>query len=148
MCCFLLFLLSTLFTTYARCCVHFTVFFWSVFLFFIWLRWVSVAVRRLSPVVAVGATLGCSVQAPHCGGLSRSRARALGTRASVVVARGLSSCGSRAPERRLSRCGARDQLLRGIWDPPRVGLEPMSPALVGGLLTTEPPGKPPFHCCF
>ena len=27
-------------------------------------------------------------------------------RASVVVARGLSSCGSRALERRLSRCGA------------------------------------------
>ena len=33
-------------------------------------------------------------------------ARVLGTRASVVVARGLSSCGSRALERRLSRCGA------------------------------------------
>ena len=34
-------------------------------------------------------------------------ARALGTRASVVVARGLSSCGLRAPERRLSSCGTR-----------------------------------------
>ena len=32
--------------------------------------------------------------------------KALGTQASVVVARGLSSCGLRAPERRLSSCGA------------------------------------------
>ena len=31
---------------------------------------------------------------------------ALGTQASVAVARGLSSCGSRALERRLSSCGA------------------------------------------
>ena len=35
------------------------------------------------------------------------RAGALGTRASVVMARGLSSCGLRALERRLSSCGAR-----------------------------------------
>ena len=34
-------------------------------------------------------------------------AQALGARASVVVARGLSSCGSRALEHTLSSCGAR-----------------------------------------
>ena len=34
-------------------------------------------------------------------------ARALGARASVVAAHGLSSCGLRALERRLSSCGAR-----------------------------------------
>ena len=33
-------------------------------------------------------------------------ARALGARASVVVARGLSNCGSQGLERRLSSCGA------------------------------------------
>ena len=38
---------------------------------------------------------------------SRCGAQALGVRASVVVARGLSSCGSRAPEHRLSSCGTR-----------------------------------------
>ena len=38
---------------------------------------------------------------------SRCGARALGVRVSVVVARGLSSCGSWALERRLSSCGAR-----------------------------------------
>ena len=38
---------------------------------------------------------------------SRCGAQALGTRASVVVACGLSSCGLQALERRLSSCGAR-----------------------------------------
>ncbi|XP_054941306.1 PHD finger-like domain-containing protein 5A isoform X1 [Physeter macrocephalus] len=54
-----------------------------------------------------GATLRCSRWGFHCGGFSCCRARAVGVRASVVVARGLSSCGSRALEHRLSSCGAR-----------------------------------------
>ena len=53
-----------------------------------------------------GATLRCSAQASHCGGFSCCGARALGTQASVVVACGLSSCGSRALEHRLISCGA------------------------------------------
>ena len=79
-------------------------------------------------------------------------------------ARAFSSCGKRGPlfiavrgpltivaslvaehrlqTHRLSSCGARAQLLRGIWDLPRPGLEPVSPALAGGLSTTVPPGKP------
>ena len=89
-----------------------------------------------------GATLCCSARASHCGGFSCCRARALGTRALVVVARGLSSCGSRALECRLSSCGAQAQLLRGMWDLPGPGFEPVSPALAGGLLTTVPLGKP------
>ena len=36
-----------------------------------------------------GATLHCGAQASHCGGFSCCRARALGTRASLVVARRL-----------------------------------------------------------
>ena len=56
--------------------------------------------------------------------------------------RGLSSRGSRALEHRLSSCGTWIQLLHGMWDLPRPGLEPMSPALAGGFLTTAPPGKP------
>ena len=59
-----------------------------------------------------------------------------------LQARGLSSCGSQALEPRLSSCGARAQLLCGMWDLPGPGLEPMSPALAGGFLTTVPPGKP------
>ena len=79
-------------------------------------------------------------------------------------ARAFSSCGKRGPlfiavrgpltvaaslvakhslqTRRLSSCGSRAQLLRGTWDLPRPGLEPVSPALAGRLSTTAPPGKP------
>ena len=49
----------------------------------------------------------------------------------------------RLQTRRLSSCGSRAQLLRGMWDLPRQGLEPVSPALAGRLSTTAPPGKPP-----
>ena len=55
----------------------------------------------------VGATLRCGARASHCGGFSCCGAQALGARASVVVAHGLSSCGSRALERWLSSCGTR-----------------------------------------
>ena len=55
---------------------------------------------------------------------------------------GFSSCGSQTLECRLSSCGARASLLSGMWDLPGPGLEPVSPALAGGSLTTEPPGKP------
>ena len=79
-------------------------------------------------------------------------------------ARAFSSCGKRGPlfiavhgpltiaaplvaehrlqTRRLSNCGSRAHLLRGMWDLPRPGLEPVSPALAGRLPTTAPPGKP------
>ena len=43
---------------------------------------------------------------------------------------------------RLSSCGSRAQLLRSMWDLPRPGLEPVSPALAGRFSTTVPPGKP------
>ena len=76
-----------------------------------------------------GATLQFGAQASHCGGFSCCGAWVLGVRTSVVVACGLSSC------------GARPYLLRGVWDLPGPGLEPMSPALVGGFLTTAPPRK-------
>ena len=98
--------------------------------------------RGLSLVAASGAALCCAARASHCGGFSCCRAQALGTWASVVVACGLSSCGSQALERRLSNCGARASFLRGMWDLPGPGLEPVSPALAGGFLTTVPAGKP------
>ena len=48
----------------------------------------------------------------------------------------------RPQTRRLSNCGSRAQLLRGMWDPPRPGPEPVCPALAGRFSTTAPPGKP------
>ena len=43
---------------------------------------------------------------------------------------------------KLSSCGSRARLLRGMWDLPRPGLEPVSPALAGRFSTTALPGKP------
>ena len=65
----------------------------------------------------------------------------------IAVRRPLTIAASPAAEHRLqthrlSNCGSRAQSLRGMWDPPRPGLEPMSPALAGRLPTTAPPGKP------
>ena len=65
----------------------------------------------------------------------------------IVVRRPLTVAASLVAEhrlqtRRFSSCGSRAQLLRGMWDLPRPGLEPVSPALAGSLSTTAPPGKP------
>ena len=50
--------------------------------------------------------------------------------------------GHRLQMRKLSSYGSRAQLLRGTWDLPRPGLEPVSPALAGRFSNTAPPGKP------
>ena len=55
---------------------------------------------------------------------------------------GFSICGSRALEPRLSSGSAWAQLPYGTWDLPRPGIELVSPALQGRLLTPGPPGKP------
>ena len=46
-----------------------------------------------------------------------------------------------AAEHELSSVGARAQVPHGMWNLPGPGIEPMSPALVGGFLTTGPPQK-------
>ena len=61
--------------------------------------------------------------------------------ASLVAEHRLQMC-------RLSSCGSRAQLLCSMWDLPRPGLEPVSPALAGRFLTTVPPGKPPSSSFF
>ena len=68
--------------------------------------------------------------------------RLLGVRASAVEAHGPSRRSSRAPQHRLGSRGPLAQLLHGTWDLPGLGIEPMSPALAGRFLTTEPTGKP------
>ena len=54
---------------------------------------------------------------------------------------GFSRYGSWALELWLSSWGTRDSLFWGMWYLPWPGIEPMTPALAGRLLTTEPPGK-------
>ena len=61
-----------------------------------------------------------------------------------LYARRLSNCGSQAVEHRLSSCGTQALLVHGMWDIPGPGLEPVSPALAGGSLTTASPGKSLF----
>ena len=96
-----------------------------IYIFYFWLCWVFVSVRGLSPVAASG-------------GHSSSRCAGLFTiAASLVAEHRLQTC-------RLSSCGSRDSLLHGMWDLPRPGLEPVSPALAGRFSTTAPPGKPEF----
>lgn len=47
-----------------------------------------------------------------------------------------------APGHRLSHRGSWAQLLPGMWDLPGSGVEPVSPALAGGLFTAELSGEP------
>ena len=94
--------------------------------FYLWLCWVFVSVRGLSLVAASGGH-----SSSRCVGLS------LSITVSLVAEHRLQT-------HRLSNCGSQAQLLRGMWDLPRPGLEPVSPALAGRLSTTVPPGKP---CC-
>ena len=81
----------------------------------------------------------CGVWAFHCNDISLLLAedKLQSSQASVVVARGLSSCGSRCPEHWLNSCDILAQLLCGMWDLPGPGIEPMSPALAGRFFTTE-----------
>ena len=55
---------------------------------------------------------------------------------------GLQWLDSPALQHRLGSSGTLAQLPHGMWDLPRPGIKPMSPALAGGFFTTEPPGKP------
>ena len=96
---------------------------------FIWLHRVwhvrsVVAARRLSS--------SCGVWTPEHAG-------------SVVAACGLSSCGARALEHVgsvVAACGLSCPATCRILVP-RPRIEPTSPALEGGFLTTGPPGKSP-----
>ena len=105
-------------------------FFKFIYLFiyiYFWLFWVFVSVRGISLVAA-------------------SRGHFIAVRGPLTVAASLVA-EHRLQTRRLSSCGSRVQLLRGMWDLPRPGLEPVSPALAGRFSTTAPPGKP-FHLFF
>ena len=66
-----------------------------------------------------------------------------GARASIVMVHGLSSCSSQALEHKLSSCFVQALLLLGMWDLPKSRIKPVSPALTGKFITTEPPNKPP-----
>ena len=109
--------------------VYLSIIYLSIYLsIYLWLCWVFVSVRGFSLVAASGGH-----SSSQCVGLSLSQ---------PLVAE------HRLQTRRLSNCGPRAQPLHGMWDLPRPGLEPVSPALAGRLSTTAPPGKPCFTFFF
>ena len=101
----------------------------SFFFFLIYFIYLFMAV--LGPRFCVRAFSSCGKRGP----LFIAARGPLTTAASLVA-------DHRLQTHRLSNCGSWAQLLRGMWDPPRPGLEPVSPALAGRLSTTAPPGKP------
>ena len=78
---------------------------------YFWLHWVFIAVHGLFSSCGEQGLLFVAVCGLLIAVASRCGARALGAWASVVVACGLSSCGSQALERRLSSCGWRTGLV-------------------------------------
>ena len=120
--------------------MHFLI---NEFIYF-WLHCVFIAACGLSPVVASGSysLLRCtsfSLQWPLP--LQSTGSRCTGFSSCGMQAQQLWLTGSRAQAQQLQHMG---QLLHGMWDPPRPGLEPVSPALAGGLPTTAQPGKPHY----
>ena len=99
---------------------------------YFWLCWVFVAARVFPLVVA---NRGCCLVT----------VRRLLIVVASLVERGLSDAqASVAMAHRLNSCGAQALLLGSMWDLAGSGIKPVSLALAGGFLTTEPPRKPLF----
>ena len=116
---------------------HFHMDYSNPFLFFIFLNFIYLFICLFMAVLGLRffarAFSSCSKRGP----LFIAVRGPLTVVASLVVEH-------RLQMRRLSNCGSWAQLLRGMWDLPRPGLEPVSPALAGRFSTTVPPGKPRF----
>ena len=82
----------------------------------------------LSLVAVSGAALLFGAQTSRRGDFSCCRAQALGTQISLGAARGLS-------------CGAPALVAPQHVESSKPGIQPLSPALAGGFLSTLPPGK-------
>ena len=102
------------------------IFIFQIFFFFfffnLWLCWVFVSFQGLSLVAASG-------------GHSSSRCARLSLLRPLLLWRTGYRCAGSAIAAHGPSC---------MWDPPRPGLEPVSPSLAGRLPTTAPPGKPQF----
>ena len=97
----------------------------SCFLNFIYL---SVAVLGLRCCTQTLSTCSEWWLLPHCG-------------ASASLCGSVSCCGVWTRRRGdFGSCGTWAQLLLGVWDLLRPGIEPLCPALAGGFLITGPPG--------
>ena len=106
---------------------------WLIF----WLCWVFVAAQMFSSHGKWGLLSSWAVVASPV-----AKCQLLGPGATIGAAHRLNTCNFWSPEHRLSSCDARAYLLCSMWDPPRSGIEPVSPPLAHGFFTNEPPGKP------
>ena len=148
---------------YSHCGKHFGSFF-KIFIYLLfgciksWLQHVGSSLRHAGSFIAA-----CGLFVAAHGLLSSCGVQALEHAGSVVEAHSLSSCGTRASEHAgsgavacgLSSCGAWALECLGsvvavlglscsatcVILVPWPGIEPTSPALEGGFLTTGPPGK-------
>ena len=91
--------------------------------------------------IFISGCVGSSVRARAFSGYGKWGPLFIAVRGPFTIA-APPAAGHRLQTRRLSSCGSRAQLLRGMWDPPRPGLEPVSPILAGRFSTTASPGKP------
>ena len=95
------------------------------------LRW---CVRAFSSCSEQGLLSSCGAWASHCSGFSCCRAW-------VLRHAGFSSCSMWALGCGLSSCDTWAYLPHGMWNIPGPGIKPMSSALAGRFVTTEPPEK-------
>ena len=104
--------------------------------YFIFKNFIYVCVSLFLFLVALGLR-GCGRAFSSCG--EWALPLSCGSWASLLS--GFSCCGVWLLSAGVRSCGARTELLHGMWNLPRSGTEPMSPALAGRFLTTGPPGK-------
>ena len=115
--------------------IAFFFFNWFFFFFNFWVLFIYLFMAVLGLRFCVRAFSSCGKWGPLF----------IAVRGPLIIAASLVA-EHRLQTHRLSNCGSRAQSLRGMWDLPRPGLEPVSPALAGRLSTTAPPGKPSY--CF
>ena len=119
----------------------FCAFYLSHLFFFFYYLFVCLFIWLCRVLVAACGIFHCGVQALRCGTRASFQLWCVGPRACR-----LSSCGVQGSRAHRFSCPVACGILV-----PQPGIEPVSPALEGGFLTTGPPGKshvPPLLCFF
>ena len=115
------------------------------FLFFFVISLMCLSLAMLGPRCRVGSSLVAMSGGHSCVGASgllitvAPRAEEHG-----LQSVGFSGCGPWALGHRLASCAARAYWLRGMWDLPSPGIEPVSPASAGGGLSHGATGEAHF----
>ena len=100
----------------------------SLMLFFFFFKEISILIFIYLFIYLFMAVLGLRFCARAFSSCSKRGPLFIAVRGPLTIAASLVA-EHRFQTRRLSNCGSRAQLLRGIWDLPRPGLEPVSPCI-------------------